>query len=191
MEITNIPRRDIDLFLSKNKIRSQNDPYGEAWKLIEKGADFYPDSVIEWMMAYNLINSKKNIRKYTPNEVIFMSEIDLRKLAQLLDMKTINISHMINILTYAHKLNDLDKYPKESLLEMRDLLNKMNYRQIISYCSNKKNKLHNLCELPEVMDIIREKSTEMEIDRNTLNMDEFMFMLYKVFPPTWEGYFKK
>lgn len=191
MNIDDVPIQDIKLFLTKNNINIKNDPYEEALNLIKRGTDFYPDSIVEWTMAYNLLRSVTDFRKYSVQEIVFMPESELKQLSQSLGMKTTKINHIIKILGYAGKLDDLNKYPIKSLSEMKSLLDKMDYREIISYCSNTKNKLHALCELPEVMNIIRKKSNEMEIDFKKLKPNELNFVLYKVFPPTWEGYFKK
>lgn len=193
MNINDIPIHDIILFLTKNNITIKNDPYDQALILIKKGTDFYPVSIIEWTMAYNLLRSKTNIRKYSISEIVFMPELELEQLSRSLGMKTTKIKHIIKILEYAGKLDisdNLNEYPIESLLEMKILLNRMNYREIISYCSNNKNKLYSLCELPEAMNIIRKKSTEMDVDFERLKSNELDFVLNKVFPPTWDGYFK-
>src|SRR5436190_10230659 len=109
MDINDVPIHDIKLFLTENNINIKNNPYGEALSLIKKGADFYPDSIIEWTMAYNILRSKIDIRNYSISEIIFMPEIELTKLAQLLGMKTTKINHVIKILEYAGKLNDSNK----------------------------------------------------------------------------------
>ena len=60
--ITLIPIKDIKAFLSQNgrSFTSNNEErmYADAWDLIQKGANNYPDSVVEWMIAYNLLKSR-------------------------------------------------------------------------------------------------------------------------------------
>lgn len=47
-DITDIHISDVKLFLTKNNIVSNN-IYSDAWKLIQAGATYYPDSVIQWI----------------------------------------------------------------------------------------------------------------------------------------------
>lgn len=71
-----------------------------------------------------------------------MSEAELKQLAKLLGMTTINIEYITKILEYANKLDisdDLNKYPIKSILDMKNLLGRINYREIIRYCSNSNN----------------------------------------------------
>ena len=51
-DIEDIPILDIELFLRKNNFKSRSkDVYDAAWELMQKGASYYPDSVIQWMMV--------------------------------------------------------------------------------------------------------------------------------------------
>jgi hypothetical protein len=108
--IRDIPLEDIKTFLSENKIgvpKNIDNAYKTAFDLIQSGkAKFYPDNVVTWIMAYNLIKSKKNIPMYNKSIVISLSKQDVEKLAKSLGMKSDNMDAILSILTYLHKLND-------------------------------------------------------------------------------------
>jgi len=108
--IRDIPLEDIKNFLSENKVgipKNIDNAYKTAFDLMKSAkAKFYPDNVITWMMAYNLIKSKKNIPMYNKSIVISLSKRDVDKLAKSLGMKSDNMDAILSILTYLHKLND-------------------------------------------------------------------------------------
>lgn len=109
--IRDVSLEDIKSFLVKNDlIIPKNDIYiyDYAFDIIKKGTNYYPDSVIEWIMAHNLINSNVEIRRYTKSEILSLSQNDLEKLTQSLTMKSNNIDNVINILNFMHKI-DPDK----------------------------------------------------------------------------------
>ena len=108
--IRDIPYEDIKSFLSDNKVgipKNIDNAYKTAFDLMKSGkVEFYPDNVVTWMMAYNLIKSKKNIPMYNKSVVISLSKQDIDKLASSLGMKSDNMDAILSILTYLHKLND-------------------------------------------------------------------------------------
>jgi len=108
--IRDIPFEDIKSFLSDNKVgipKNIDNAYKTAFDLMQSGsAKFYPDNVITWIMAYNLIKSKKHIPMYNKSVVISLSKQDVDRLASSLGMKSDNMDAILNILTYLHKLND-------------------------------------------------------------------------------------
>lgn len=109
-DIHDIPIDDIKTFLSVNKARkayTEESMYNIAFDLIKKNnIVFEPDSIVEWAMAYNLVEQNIDIPRYTIATIKQLSEIELLQLAQLLTMKTTNIHHIINILKYMHKLDE-------------------------------------------------------------------------------------
>ena len=108
--IRDIPLEDIKNFLSENKVgipKNIDNAYKTAFDLMKIGqAKFYPDNIITWVMAYNLIKSKKNIPMYNKSTVISLSKQDVDKLASSLGMKSDNMDAILSILTYVNKLND-------------------------------------------------------------------------------------
>jgi hypothetical protein len=109
-DITDIPYDDVILFFKNNNRKvpnSKKQAYDLLAKLIQtKDYDYYTDSIIDWIMAYNLIQLKVIIPKYKTSEILALSKADLSKLSKLLKMKTIKINHIINILKYLHKLEN-------------------------------------------------------------------------------------
>lgn len=107
--IKDVSLYDIELFLSKNGIKvpyNNDEKYKLAFNLIKNLQEYYPSSLVEWLYAYNLLKSKVNIPTYKKSTVLNLSEEELFKLSKLLNMKTINKNHIINILRYLHKLED-------------------------------------------------------------------------------------
>jgi hypothetical protein len=118
--IHDISFEDIELFLAGNNLsvpKNIDDVYNKAFNLFKKGnMEFYPDSVVEWMMAYNVIQSKIKIQTYKKSYILSLSRKDIRELASLLGMKNDNIDHILNILRFLHKLDDDSKDLKKEKL---------------------------------------------------------------------------
>ena len=106
--IYDIPIDDIILFLRGNNIvvpDSDKAAYREARKLMKNPKLlFYPPSVVEWMIAYNLLLTKTKIPDYTEEYILKMPQDELNSLAELLTMKTNNRYNVIKILHYMNKL---------------------------------------------------------------------------------------
>lgn len=108
MNIEDIPYVDVLSFLTNNNIPIPADRdkiYDKAFGLFHKNPEFYPDSVIEWLMAYNLLQSNVNIPFYAKDDIYSLNQTELKKLSKLLGMNTTNIDHIIGILKYLHKLS--------------------------------------------------------------------------------------
>lgn len=108
--IHDISFEDIELFLAGNNLsvpKNINDVYDKAFNLFKtENMEFYPDSVVEWMMAYNVIESKIKIPRYKKSYILSLPRKDIRKLSSLLGMKNDNIDHILNILRFLYKLDD-------------------------------------------------------------------------------------
>ena len=63
-------------------------------------------SIIEWIMAHNLLIKKVNIPNYTTDDIDSMSQKEINKLAKLLGMRGNNLNNIKNILKFLHKLDD-------------------------------------------------------------------------------------
>lgn len=148
-DIKDIPFDDAKQFLYDNDIEISSDKnkiYYEIRKLIRNGSydvTTIPISIVEWILAYNLIVSKINILKYTVSEIALLSKSEINKLAKLLGMTGNNIENIINILYYAHKLITLSILPEELILE-EIIINNID-TNFTNICKTNKN-FQNLCE---------------------------------------------
>jgi hypothetical protein len=120
--IYDIPYEDIKIFLlanNKNIGEFIDDAYNKALILLKNGkAICHTISIIEWMIAHNLLVKKTDIPNFTINEIDNMSQIEIDQLAKLLTMKGNNLNNIKNILRHLHKL-----YEGESLLpEIYDII---------------------------------------------------------------------
>ena len=109
--IYDIPYKDIKEFLLANNSRyvfeNEDDAYDKALLLLKnKNSKGHTISIIEWMIAHNLLISKINIPNYDIDEIDKMSRIEINKLAKLLTMKGNNPNNIKNILRYLNKLGD-------------------------------------------------------------------------------------
>lgn len=100
-----IPLCDIKYyFLSNNNI-----PYDEAFDLMKKkytSLEYMPNSIIEWMLAHNVVKNNINIPTYSVNDIESMSQNELNSLANKLGMNGNDIHNIIDILYYAGKLDN-------------------------------------------------------------------------------------
>ena len=107
--IYDIPYEDIKIFLLANNINIENEnkDYDKALDLLkDKKSKGHTISIIEWMMAHNLLKTKINIPNYTNEDIDNMSQIQINKLSKLLGMKGNNSDNIKNILRYLYKLDD-------------------------------------------------------------------------------------
>lgn len=120
-DIHDISFKDVKIFLSENnkKIPTTSDKaYEIAFELMLDPNTSYnanvPDSILEWMKAYNLSESKAKIKNYTISEIQKLSQTEIDKLAKQLKMKGNNVDNIINILRFLHKFNNdvLETYPE-------------------------------------------------------------------------------
>lgn len=110
-DITDIPYDDIISFLTSNNVKlykNKNDNYDTVFDIIQQRKyDNYPDSIIDWIIAYNLYNEDRDIPHYTRGEINLMNKEELDQLALSLDIfEGNNIKQSItNVLKYLHKLD--------------------------------------------------------------------------------------
>jgi hypothetical protein len=106
--IYDIPYEDIKFFISNNNViipSDKNSAYKLALSLIEDpNSKGHTRSIVEWIIAYNLIQNNVDIPTYTINEIDNIDEKEINKLARMLTMKTNNVSSIKNILNYMGKL---------------------------------------------------------------------------------------
>lgn len=106
--ITDIPISDIQKFLNQNKaVYNVDNAYDVARKLLfSKKVNFstYNDSIIEWSIAYNLLESNVDIPSYSIEEINNLTVYEREKLSKLLTLKSTLSVHIINVLRYMNKL---------------------------------------------------------------------------------------
>lgn len=107
--IHDISYEDIKEFLLANNknFKNEDEAYNVALILLkDKKSKGHTISIIEWMMAYNLLISKANISNYTSSEIDNMNQFQIDKLVKLLTMNGNNRENIKNILKYLHKLDN-------------------------------------------------------------------------------------
>lgn len=137
--IRDISLRDLALFLSKNNIDIDGNIYDfkeEIYYLAEdliinSKAEFYPDSIIDWIVAYNFILSGKYIKNFQISEILSLSDDQLIALADLLNLD--NTKSIVNVLRYLNKLNIAESIPDEIFLT--ELLFKLDKKEFVTFCS--------------------------------------------------------
>ena len=151
--IYDIPYKDIQIFLLANNINIQNrdEDYNIASDLLkDKKAKGHTRSIIEWMIAHNLLVNNIDIPRFTINEIDNMSQNEINQLAKLLNMKCNNIVNIKNILRYLHKLYEgINLLPEihdiifENLskLEIKDIdVSNLRYDNVINLLKTHRNK---------------------------------------------------
>lgn len=120
--IGDVPYEDIKLFLKRNNIRissNEKNNYNEVFKIIKagKGQD-YPDSLIDWIIAYNLLTGKIHVNRYSVADINLANKRELNELAESLGIfdSNDNKQSVLNVLRYLKKLDsgivnkDIDSY---------------------------------------------------------------------------------
>ena len=97
--IYDIPHKDIKIFLLANNqnIKGNDEDYELALELLkDKESIGHTISIIEWMVARNLITKKISIKNYTSDEIDNMSQNEINKLSKLLTMEGNNRTNVNN-----------------------------------------------------------------------------------------------
>jgi len=148
--VYDIPYEDIKKFLLANNKNwhNENEAYQTAFDLLkDKKSKGHTISIVEWMIAHNLLINNVDIPHYTTYEIDNMSQNEIDKLAKLLTMKGNNRNNIKNILKYLHKLDEEFLLPEineiilENLtrLELRDI-NDLNAYDVINLFKNYRDK---------------------------------------------------
>ena len=150
--IYDIPRKDIEIFLLDNNqnIESNDEDYKLVFALLkDKKAIRHTISIVEWMIAHNLLIKKINVKNYTSDEIDNMSQNEINKLAKLLTMKGNDRTNVKNILRFMNKLdkefliNDINDVILENLnkIELQNLnIYSLNFDDIIRLLKTYRNK---------------------------------------------------
>jgi len=143
--IHDVEFNDIKQFLEANEksFIDQNDAYNKALVLLkDRKAKDHPVSIMEWIIAHNLLINKIDISRYSVYEIDNMSKIDIDQLAKKLTMKKNDRSNIKNILKYLHKLDivSYNNIPYDIIynivintdpLSLRDLYTNSTYKSVI------------------------------------------------------------
>lgn len=178
--IEDVDINDIKAFLLINgfNITDNKKAYEKAFNLMKNQKTIYdnvPLSIIEWMMAHNLVILKKEIHLYNENEIKNLSDRDRRELANLLGMKTSNIDNIINILKYLHKLIDFSNLPNDTIL---DIIKNMDINNILSFCNTNK-RINKICHEEDLKSIVISKIPDDNFDISKFTLNELF--LYSKF----------
>lgn len=144
--ITDIPISVIRDFLLQNNreiFGSDDTLYSLAQYLIlNSKVDYYPDTVIDWIIAYNFTLSGQHLKIYRSAEIDAMSNKELNNLAVKLELDNNDKQSIINVLSYLHKLEALQLLPDE--IKFVELLPKLGLQAFLSFCATDI-KHRNLC----------------------------------------------
>jgi len=154
--IRDIPYEDIKVFLNANDeiFGYKNEAYDLAFKLLNNPrSKGHTTSIIEWMMAYNLLQNNVKIPMYTIYDIDNMPQEEINQLSKLLKMKRNNRENIKNILRFLHKLDEkiiIDPDISSNIfsmlneLELQDLQNlhlaELRYNDIINLLKTNRNK---------------------------------------------------
>ena len=175
--ITDIPIDDVELFLSSNGFTITDDPYDQIWDLINKNIeyDFYPDSVIDWMIAYNLHQRKVKIPKYKRSKILSMNNTELGKLAKLLTLNNYDREQILNILFYLHlldeEINVIQYLPNELIVKT---LENLTMDEIETSCKSSI-QFKNACNSQLGLDLIRSRFGDDTLNTSSFTFDELAF----------------
>ena len=134
--IYDIPYDDIKIFLSANdkNIKNIDDDYKLALNLLkDKKTIGHTTSIIEWMIAHNLLIDKVDIPIFNIYDIDNMSQVDINQLAKLLTMKGNNSDNIKNILRFLNKLDDKLSFLPEINNLISDKLDYLLQKDIISF----------------------------------------------------------
>lgn len=111
-KISDLKINDLRKFLQENRIYGINvasDIYDAAFDLMKKKDTSYDDvdiSIIEWMLAYNVLQQKIDIPSYTKNQIKNLNQKDYDNLAKSLGLTKNNMDNVVSILKFMHKLKE-------------------------------------------------------------------------------------
>lgn len=112
--IRDIPFDVIIFFLEENNYKvpiDEDDKYNTAKDIIlTSKADFYPDTIINWIIAYNLLDNIKYIKKYNRNQIQQLPSVERRALLKLLELEQFDEDVIMDVLFYLGKAGR-DKVP--------------------------------------------------------------------------------
>jgi len=129
----------------------EDDAYDLALILLKDNkAKGHTISIIEWIIAHNLLQNKVNVPYHTIEEIDNMTQSEINQLAKKLGIKGNNRENIYNILRFLHKLDELDELLPEikdiilnnlNELELKDIkISDSNFNDIINLLKTHRNK---------------------------------------------------
>lgn len=164
--ITDVPYEDIKLFLTKNNVRissNEKNNYDTVLKMIKAGKGTnHPDSLIDWIIAYNLLNDKIHVNRYSVTEINLANERELQELGELLGVSdSVDIKQsVLNILRYLKKLDNI-LFNKDIDSYIFSLAQSIDEQKILS------------ADYSEIIEIFRKNKTLRKFIHD--NMEKIMF----------------
>lgn len=147
--IKDIPIEDIENFLYLNDfdVKKDDDIYDLALDIIlHEKVEYYPDNIVDWMIAYNNKLRYINTKFYAESEIYKLSEYELLKLSQKLNIdKNSNFrKSLTNVLYYMGRLKkeifiNLEQYWVSGTLielELQIILDQNNVKMKVSLPEN-------------------------------------------------------
>ena len=124
MSFTTIPYEDINTLLSSNNIiipDTKEEAYELAYNILasDEELQFIPDSILDWITAYNVGEAGIPIADYTTSQIITASDTDLEQITTTFNLATPDRERIIRILNYLQALTDdlisLEVLPEDAL----------------------------------------------------------------------------
>lgn len=151
-----IPLEDIKILFNQYNIRLGKDKNEKLKELIlSNRIEEAPDSIVDFIIAYNLLINKVKIPIYQRSEILLASKQELKIIAQTLQTDFIDKNSIIRILTYLDKLDDdLSSLSEETILI---ILNDLPCRDLISL-SKTNNRLAQIINSYNLINIAKYKN---------------------------------
>jgi len=178
--IRDIPYEDIKVFLNANDetFGYKNEAYDLAFELLNNPkSKGHTISIIEWMMAYNLLQNNVKIPMYTIYGIDNMPQEKINQLSKLLKMKRNNRENIKNILRYLHKLNEKIIINPDIGSNIFSFLNELELKEI------------DLAELryDDVINLLKTHRNKKLI-REFINKNLDKIIVYNIYNPDFDGY---
>ena len=149
ISITQIPIEDIELFISKNNYDipdNNKDMYNLANNLL-RTAKYYPDIIIDWIIAHNLIILGTKVPIHTKSEISLLNNKELDNLAKLLKLDRMNIDSILNILNFIGKLKkETTIYDIMDPEIIQEIALNLSYDDIINNCNTSEQFNYLICK---------------------------------------------
>lgn len=133
--ITDIPISAIKDFLRRNNYRATNDKLYDVAKdiILNSEADYYPDEIVNWIIAYNFYFSEEPLKTYKTTEIEKLSQKELSILARKLGSDKDDKETVLDVLSYLHKIDDYDLLTED--IKFMELLPKLGLDSFLSLCA--------------------------------------------------------
>jgi hypothetical protein len=159
-----VPLSDVKYLLNLYNIKEEENIYLQCWNFIISNDNILvPQSIADWIIAYNNLDKKDTIIYRYPFEIIFTSLNELRKL----ELGTTDKERIIRILSYMNILNNnveiLDVLPFDVF---KNIVSNLSCSELMVLCKISK-KLNKFCflNLDTLLKNILEKKLLLDLQR--------------------------